>query len=114
MTGAGRGWALADEGLAPGTRSVATAVRDGAGRVRSAMNVAAHAAETSVDRLLSDHLPRLLRTAGELSAEWALWQTRPHLQLVRRDGPAGHSPTRGQSPAGVRITRGISRRVFFW
>ena len=35
-----RGWALADEELAPGVRSVAVPVRDGAGRVRAAaMNV---------------------------------------------------------------------------
>ena len=77
-----RGWALADEELAPGIRSVAAAVRDSTGRVRAAMNVTVHAAETTVDRLLTDHLPHLLRTAGEVSAEWALWQTRPHLQLV--------------------------------
>ncbi len=44
------GWALADEELAPGVRSIAVPVRDGAGRVRAAMNVTVHAAETSVDR----------------------------------------------------------------
>ena len=45
-----RGWALADEELAPGVRSVAAPVRDGAGVVRAAMNVTVHAAETSVGR----------------------------------------------------------------
>src|SRR5215212_5571507 len=74
-----RGWALADEELAPGVRSVAVPVRDGAGAVRAAMNVTVHAAETSVDRLLGEHLPRLLRSAGDVSAEWALWQSRPHV-----------------------------------
>ena len=78
---AARGWALADEELAPGVRSVAVPVRDGAGRVRAAMNVTVHAAETSVPRLLDEHLPRLLRTAGEVSAEWALWQARPHTEV---------------------------------
>ncbi len=76
-----RGWALADEELAPGVRSVAVPVRDGTGTVRAAMNVTVHAAETSTDRLLHDHLPRLLRTAGEVSAEWALWQSRPHVEV---------------------------------
>ena len=76
-----RGWALADEELAPGVRSVAVPVRDGAGVVRAAMNVTVHAAETSTERLLQDHLPLLLRTAGEVSAEWALWQSRPHLEV---------------------------------
>jgi IclR family transcriptional regulator, pca regulon regulatory protein len=76
-----RGWALADEELAPGIRSVAVPVRDGAGTVRAAMNVTVHAAETSVDTLVEEHLPQLLRTAGEVSAEWALWQARPQTEI---------------------------------
>ena len=78
-----RGWALADEELAPGVRSVAVPVRDGTGAVRAAMNVTVHAAETSTERLLGEHLPRLLRTAGEVSADWALWQSRPHVEVAR-------------------------------
>ena len=76
-----RGWALADEELAPGVRSVAVPVRDGDGVVRAAMNVTVHAAETSTERLVGEHLPQLLRTAGDISAEWALWQSRPHVEL---------------------------------
>jgi IclR family pca regulon transcriptional regulator len=79
-----RGWALADEELAPGVRSVAVPVRDGTGAVRAAMNVTVHAAETPTERLLQEHLPLLLRTAGDVSAEWALWQARPHVELARR------------------------------
>lgn len=78
-----RGWALADEELAPGVRSVAVPVRDGAGAVRAAMNVTVHAAETSTERLLGEHLPLLLRAAGEVSADWARWQARPHAELPR-------------------------------
>jgi IclR family transcriptional regulator, pca regulon regulatory protein len=78
-----RGWATADEELAPGVRSVAVPVRDGAGTVRAAMNVTVHAAETSRERLLRDHLPLLLRAAGDISAEWALWQSRPHVEVAR-------------------------------
>ncbi|MFQ1001122.1 IclR family transcriptional regulator C-terminal domain-containing protein [Modestobacter sp. SSW1-42] len=81
-----RGWALADEELAPGVRSVAVPVRDATGAVRAAMNVTVHAAETSVDRLLTEHLPLLLRTAGDVSAEWALWQSRPYAEVARRTG----------------------------
>jgi len=73
-----RGWALADEELAPGVRSVAVPVRDGAGTVRAAMNVTVHAAETSTEKLLDQHLPRLLRAAGDVSDDWTLWQSRPH------------------------------------
>jgi IclR family transcriptional regulator, pca regulon regulatory protein len=79
-----RGWALADEELAPGVRSVAVPVRDREGIVRAAMNVTVHAAETSVERLVGDHLPLLLRAAGDVSAEWALWQSRPHVEVARR------------------------------
>lgn len=81
-----RGWALADQELAPGVRSVAVPVRDAGGRVRAAMNITVHAAETSVDRLLGEHLPLLLRTAGEVSAEWAMVQARPHVEV----DPPGH------------------------
>jgi len=81
-----RGWALADEELAPGVRSVAVPVRDAEGQVRAAMNVTVHAAETSTERLLGEHLPLLLRTAGDVSAEWALWQSRPHRDVTRPRG----------------------------
>jgi IclR family pca regulon transcriptional regulator len=82
-----RGWALADEELAPGVRSVAVPVRDGTGAVRAAMNVTVHAAETTTQRLLHDHLPALLTTAGEISADWALWLSRPHVEIVRPPEP---------------------------
>jgi IclR family pca regulon transcriptional regulator len=81
-----RGWALADEELAPGVRSVAVPVRDRDGVVQAAMNVTVHAAETTTDTLLQEFLPLLLRTAGDVSAEWALWQSRPHVEVSR---PAG-------------------------
>jgi IclR family transcriptional regulator, pca regulon regulatory protein len=82
-----RGWALADEELAPGVRSVAVPVRDGTGTVRAAMNVTVHAAETTTQRLLHDHLPALLTTAGEISAQWAVWLSRPHREIARRSEP---------------------------
>jgi len=56
-------------------------VRDATGTVRAAMNVTVHAAETSTETLLHDHLPVLLQTAGRVSADWALWQGRPHSEL---------------------------------
>ena len=78
-----RGWALADEELAPGVRSVAAPVRDRDGVVRAAMNVTVHAAETSMERLVEEYLPLLLRTAGDVGADWALWQSRPHVEVAR-------------------------------
>lgn len=67
-----KGWALADQDLAHGIRSIATGVRDGDGQVVAAVNVTVHAAETSVETLVEEHLPRLLRTAAEISHDWSL------------------------------------------
>jgi IclR family pca regulon transcriptional regulator len=77
-----QGWALADEELAPGVRSVAAPVRDSTGTVRAAMNVTVHAAETSTEKLLGDYLPLLLEAAGRVSGDWALSQSRPHVQMA--------------------------------
>jgi IclR family transcriptional regulator, pca regulon regulatory protein len=74
-----RGWALTDEQLALGIRSVAAPLRDGTGRVVAGVNVNTHAAETSVERLLEEHLPLLLQTAGEISADFARLDSVPHL-----------------------------------
>ncbi|MGO4759764.1 IclR family transcriptional regulator C-terminal domain-containing protein, partial [Streptomyces sp. 2MCAF27] len=68
-----KGWAVTDEELALGIRSIAAPIRNGQGRTVAAVNVNAHAAETSVDRLVEHHLPLLLRTAGDISADWAAW-----------------------------------------
>ncbi|GGP75154.1 IclR family transcriptional regulator domain-containing protein [Saccharothrix coeruleofusca] len=73
-----RGWALTDEQLAPGIRSIAAPLRDGAGRVVAGVNVTCHAAETSVERMVEHHLPLLLHTAGEISADFARLDTAPH------------------------------------
>ena len=74
-----RGWALTDEQLAPGIRSVAAPLRDGTGRVIAGLNVNCHAAETSVDRLVAEYLPLLLQVAGEISADFARLETAPHV-----------------------------------
>lgn len=65
-----RGWALADEILSLGVRSVAAPVYGADGRVVAALNVTVHAAETSVERLTGELLPRLLETASAITAEW--------------------------------------------
>jgi IclR family transcriptional regulator, pca regulon regulatory protein len=92
-----RGWALADEELAPGIRSIAAPVRDGQGRVHAAMNVTVHAAETPVRVLVDDYLPHLLRTAGEIGADWARWQRRPTTEAPT---PGGRAP-RSRRDRGV-------------
>ena len=74
-----RGWALTDQQLTLGIRSVAAPLRDGSGRVIGALNVNTHAAETTVDHLIGHHLPLLLRAAGEISADYARLATVPHV-----------------------------------
>jgi IclR family transcriptional regulator, pca regulon regulatory protein len=77
-----RGWALTDEQLALGIRSVAVPLRDGDGAVIAALNVNAHAAETPLDVLTGQHLPLLLQAAGSISADWAACQSAPQVTLA--------------------------------
>jgi IclR family pca regulon transcriptional regulator len=76
-----RGWALTDEQLAPGIRSVAVPLRDGDGRVIAAINVNSHAAETPLDVLTGRHLPLLLQAAGAISSDWAACQEAPQVTV---------------------------------
>ncbi|MGC9539251.1 IclR family transcriptional regulator domain-containing protein [Streptomyces sp. UG1] len=64
-----RGYALVDEELEAGLRSVAVPVRDRTGRVVAAMNVAMHAARRSVEECVREVLPELMETAGRVEAE---------------------------------------------
>jgi IclR family transcriptional regulator, pca regulon regulatory protein len=77
-----RGWALTDEELAAGIRSVAAPLRDGDGRVIASLNVNTHAAETPVDVLTGEYLPLLLQTAGAISADWAACQAAPQVTMT--------------------------------
>ncbi|MEU6426870.1 IclR family transcriptional regulator C-terminal domain-containing protein [Microbispora sp. NPDC046973] len=74
-----KGWALTDEQLALGIRSVAAPLRDGSGNVIAAVNVNSHAAETSLEKLTEEYLPLLLTTAGAISADWALYESVPQV-----------------------------------
>lgn len=86
-----RGWAMSDERLSLGIRSIAAPVRDGNGRVRAAMNVTVHAAETSVTTLTKTYLPLLLKTASAVSAEWANLAMLPVAEVDERPAaPSKH------------------------
>ncbi|XVQ82907.1 IclR family transcriptional regulator domain-containing protein [Microbispora siamensis] len=76
-----KGWALTDEQLALGIRSVAAPLRDGSGNVIAAVNVNSHAAETSLEKLTEEYLPLLLKTAGAISADWALYESVPQVTV---------------------------------
>jgi IclR family pca regulon transcriptional regulator len=89
-----RGWALTDEQLAPGIRSVAVPLRDGDGKVIAALNVNSHAAETPLDVLIGQHLPLLIQAAGAISADWAAAQSIPQVTMT-----VGGSAGSGLAPA---------------
>jgi IclR family pca regulon transcriptional regulator len=93
-----RGWALTDEQLAPGIRSVAVPLRDGDGQVIAALNVNAHAAETSLEVLTGEHLPLLLQAAGSISADWAARQSAPQVTVVA-GGAAGSGAVSADEPS---------------
>jgi len=83
-----RGWALTDEHLAHGIRSIAAPVRDGTDHVVAAFNVTVHAAETSIEILTKKYLPLLLQTAAAISTDWARWQCRPQITLGAKSAGA--------------------------
>ena len=88
-----RGWALTDEQLTLGIRSIAAPLRDGSGRVIAGVNVNCHAAETTVELLLEHHLPLLLQAAGEISADFARLESVPHVTRLDGTRPTQHDRT---------------------
>ena len=72
-----RGWAMSDEQLTFGIRSIAAPVRDADGRTVAALNVTVNAAETSIAELRKEHLPRLLETAADMSRDFARMRLLP-------------------------------------
>jgi IclR family pca regulon transcriptional regulator len=62
-----QGWALVDQELELGVRSIAAPLRDSSGRAIAAMNISTHAGRTTVDELHSRFLPALLDTAAKIN-----------------------------------------------
>jgi IclR family pca regulon transcriptional regulator len=61
------GFAVNDEELEIGLRSIAVPLIDGAGRVVAAINVGAQASRVSVERMKDEFLPRMRRIQAELA-----------------------------------------------
>lgn len=66
-----QGWALVDQELEDGVRSIATALRDRRGRAIAAINVSTHAGRVSLKELKATFLPALLDTAAEINLQLA-------------------------------------------
>lgn len=73
-----RGYAIVDQELEEGLRSLAAPVRDGSGRVVAAANVSAHAHRSSVEDVRRELLPALLEATARIEADLA--------SVTRRDG----------------------------
>jgi IclR family transcriptional regulator, pca regulon regulatory protein len=66
-----QGWALVDQELEEGLRSIAAPVHDASGRTIAAVNVSAHASRVSPDDVKQTLLPPLLETARRIEADLA-------------------------------------------
>ena len=62
-----RGYALQDQEVAHGLRSIAAPVRNHAGQVAAAVNIAVQAAEYDIERMLTDLKRPLLDTCADIS-----------------------------------------------
>lgn len=62
-----QGWAMVDQELEMGVRSIAAPLRDASGTALAAMNVSTHAGRTTVEELHDEFLPALLDTAERIN-----------------------------------------------
>lgn len=62
-----RGWAMVDQELEDGVRSIAAPLRDSTGRAVAALNVSTHAGRVNRERLIEEFLPALLGASRMIS-----------------------------------------------
>lgn len=72
-----QGYAVVDQELEEGLRSVAAPVRDRDGDVVAAVNIAVHAGRNSVDSVRRDLLPHLLATVAGIEADLRITSPAP-------------------------------------
>ncbi|MFD2793808.1 IclR family transcriptional regulator C-terminal domain-containing protein [Promicromonospora vindobonensis] len=70
-----QGWALVDQELEEGLRSIAAPLCDAGGRVIAAVNVSAPVRRGPVEEMVAEFLPPLLRAAREIEADLARTRT---------------------------------------
>ncbi|MGH9119766.1 MAG: IclR family transcriptional regulator domain-containing protein [Acidimicrobiales bacterium] len=64
-----QGWAIVDQELEEGVRSVAAPLVNADGRVVAALNVSGHATRVTLETLRRTFLPRVLDTAGRINTD---------------------------------------------
>jgi IclR family pca regulon transcriptional regulator len=70
-------WALSDEQLSYGIRSVAAPVHNMQGKTIAAINVTVNAAETTLNVLTEKYLPLLIKTASDITNDFAAFGSLP-------------------------------------
>ena len=70
-----QGWALVDQELEEGLRSIAAPIRDRSGRTIAAVNLSAHASRMSIDEGRRRIVPALLATAARIEADLRVAQS---------------------------------------
>jgi IclR family pca regulon transcriptional regulator len=98
-----RGWALVDQELEEGLRSLAAPIRDADGNVVAAVNVSTHAGRRSLESVVGDLLRPLLATAERIeqdlaSARRLLLGGRPPWTPRAWGAARPHSPAGGTTP----------------
>jgi IclR family pca regulon transcriptional regulator len=66
-----QGWALVDQELEDGIRSIAAPLRNRSGRVIAAINLSSHAGRVSLETIRKEFLPALLQTAETINEQLA-------------------------------------------
>ena len=89
-----QGWALVDQELEEGLRSIAAPIKDVDGQVIAAVNVSTHAGRRTLSSTVEELLQPLLATARRIELDLAVPAPRPVLAPT----PSPRSPT----PASVR------------
>ncbi|MFC4589662.1 IclR family transcriptional regulator [Sphaerisporangium corydalis] len=64
-----QGWAMVDQELEEGLRSIAAPIRGRNGQVSAAVNISSHASRTTIESARRDLLPPLLATAARIEAD---------------------------------------------
>ena len=64
-----QGWAMVDQELEEGVRSVAAPIHDASGKVAAAINVSVHASRWSLETVREQLLPKLLETAAAIDRD---------------------------------------------
>jgi len=64
-----QGWAMVDQELEEGVRSLAAPIHDAAGKVAAAINVSVHASRWSLESMREQLLPPLLETAASVDRD---------------------------------------------